>query len=196
MAGPKSTKLCECGCGMLTNIAKRARKTFGVEKGQPSRFLPGHSAMVAKQHFLAKPRKVRPRAYSSWRAMRERCNNPNFAQYSDYGGRGIRVCERWNSFANFLVDMGERPPGHTIEREQVNGNYEPSNCVWKLLREQMSNMRSNVRLTLNGKTQHVAAWARELGISPYTIHDRLKRGLPAEAALRVTRPAAASEPPA
>ena len=81
------------------------------------------------------------KTYQCWRKMRTRCENPNATRYADYGGRGITVCERWHDFAGFLADMGEQPPGLTLDRKDNDGNYEPGNCRWATRAEQNRNQR-------------------------------------------------------
>jgi len=91
------------------------------------------------KHGVASKRN-RTGAYQSWMAMRQRCNNPNSDWYHRYGGRGIKCCERWNEFGNFLADMGERPEGMTLDRfPNVDGNYEPGNCRWATAKQQADN---------------------------------------------------------
>jgi hypothetical protein len=108
--------------------------------------------------------------------MKRRCENPRSHAYGDYGGRGIKVCDRWKTFENFISDMGERPEGMTLERIDVNGNYTPENCRWATTLEQNGNRRTRRLLTLRGKTQSMTEWARETGIDVNVINARLRRG--------------------
>lgn len=122
--------------------------------------------------------------YWQWRGMIQRCKpegDPN------YGGRGIRVCERWHGFENFLFDMGPRPPGMTIERIDNDGNYEPGNCRWATQKEQAANTRRNVFVDHDGERLHLSEWSRRTGLCASTIAYRLRRGLPPSAALSPRR---------
>lgn len=112
--------------------------------------------------------------YQCWRGMKKRCGNHDDA---NYGGRGIRVCARWQTFENFMADMGPRPSAaHSIDRIDNNGNYEPGNCRWATKLEQSQNTRVVRLITHNGRTLPVRAWARELGIDHKTVRERLARG--------------------
>ena len=125
---------------------------------------------------------TRTRAYFAWRSMRGRCLNPKNPSWPNYGGRGISVCDRWSDYDLFVSDMGECPDGLTLERIDVDGNYEPNNCKWVTVREQLNNQRRNRLITCNGKTQTLSYWAEERGISQDALHKRLKR-MPVERAL-------------
>lgn len=116
--------------------------------------------------------------YTSWAKMRGRCNNPNDTNFHHYGGRGITVCERWADFTNFLADMGERPEGTSIDRIDVDGNYEPSNCRWATQLEQVRNMRTVNRVTYRGKDFVLNELAEMLGVRHFTLKQRVLAGWP------------------
>lgn len=122
--------------------------------------------------------------YQSWAHMRRRCGNPRNNSFHNYGGRGITVCERWQVFENFLADMGARPSAlHSIDRIDVNGNYEPGNCRWATAVEQNSNTRRSHFITANGLTKTLAEWSRSSGLGHNTIRCRLARGCPPDVAV-------------
>jgi hypothetical protein len=102
-----------------------------------------------------------------------------------YLERGIKICERWEFFSNFLIDMGERPPGMTIDRIDVNGNYEPGNCRWATWEQQNKNQRSTRYITYDGVTLCVKDWAKRIGMAYQTLHERLQRGWEVEQALTI-----------
>jgi len=117
--------------------------------------------------------------------MIQRCTSPNNHAYDRYGGRGIKVCDRWlNSFESFLADMGDKPSSEcSLDRIDNNGNYEPSNCRWATATEQMRNRSNSIHLTMNGETLPAAEWAEKLGIPLSRIHARIKHGFSVEQTL-------------
>lgn len=113
--------------------------------------------------------------YVSWAGMKYRCLTTSCKRYKDYGGRGIKVCERWLKFENFLEDMGNKPSlDMGIERTDNDGNYEPSNCKWGTEEEQQNNKRSSLVIEFNGRKQTMAQWAKELGMKYETLWCRIK----------------------
>lgn len=175
--------LCRCDCGnevitLLCCLRANSTRSCGClkkEKDAERNFRHGYSQRGREN-----------KTYRTWRDMIYRCSNLNSNAYNRYGGRGVAVCERWqgeHGFENFLADMGECPEGMTLERENNNGNYEPSNCKWATRREQNRNRRNNVRLEYCGRTMIIADWARELGIKPTTLYRRLQNGWSIERAL-------------
>lgn len=121
--------------------------------------------------------------YTTWGKMIARCANPSDAKWPRYGGRGIKVCDRWLKFENFLSDMGARPEGMTLERENNNGNYELGNVIWANQKTQQKNRSTNRLLTLGGITLNTTQWAARLGLSLSTIQRRLAKGWPTEKVL-------------
>lgn len=115
--------------------------------------------------------------YRVWSGMKSRCLNPKTPNYSDYGGRGIRICEEWRlDVLAFAKDMGPRPEGATIERKNNNGNYEPRNCIWAGPLTQQNNKRNNRLLTICGETLTVSQWCRLANVSRERTSARLAKG--------------------
>lgn len=121
--------------------------------------------------------------WRAWWDARRRCTVTTAKHYADYGGRGITVCERWESFEAFLADMGSRPDGHSLERRDNSLGYSPENCYWATPKEQLRNTRKNKYLTWNGKTQCLSAWAEEVGLERHTLKSRINSGWTLDRAL-------------
>jgi hypothetical protein len=157
--------ICSCGGeivvaqGNLTSGATRSCGCFHRERASAANLTHGLSNTT--EHVI-------------WSGMRARCSNPKHTAYADYGGRGITVCERWNSFQNFLADMGPRPSKqHSIDRIDVDGPYSPQNCRWATPSEQAQNKGSNRLVTFNGETTTISEWSRRLGIGAQLLGKRL-----------------------
>lgn len=119
--------------------------------------------------------------WSSWRAMIKRCEQPSSINYAAYGGRGISVCERWHIFENFAADMGLRSPGTSLDRIDVNGNYEPGNCRWATRSQQARNTTKTPKVVFNGVEYSISDLAERIGVSAQTIRARKRRGIPLDA---------------
>lgn|ERR1700744_882378 len=181
--GRAATKVvweCLCDCGMHSQsptghlMSGKIRSCGCLKREQDRDRLTTHGMSTT-------------RAFNVWMSMKHRCLNPKSTSYKSYGGRGIKICDRWMaSFENFFADMGEPPKGSSIDRfPDVNGDYEPGNCRWATVAQQAVNKRTNVLLTFGGKTLCLAEWSRELGIPTYSLQYRIrKRGLPLEIAFK------------
>ncbi len=161
----KTRWLCRCDCGKLhtvtgTNLTRGNTVSCGCHR------LEYHTS-----HGMSKTK-----VYSVWCSMIGRCENRSDKAYKNYGARGIKVCERWKKFENFISDMGDRPSNFTIERIDNNGDYTPDNCVWADHHKQSRNKRNNRLYTVNGETKCLTDWAVDAGITYGAALGRLKRG--------------------
>src|SRR6185436_18255442 len=172
--------MCRCECGtekpvLLTLLLKgESRRCFAC--GVKHRTLHGGC-----QGNTMTPE------YRCWTAMKSRCECPSVSNYHLYGGRGIIVCERWQSFEAFLTDMGSRPsPKHSLDRyPDQNGNYEPNNVRWATTKEQGRNRGNNLVIEYQGRRQTLPDWAEEVGIPYGTIQARFRLGWTVEEALSI-----------
>lgn len=125
--------------------------------------------------------KLVDKAKNTLTGMKQRCYNVNYNGYKKYGARGIKICERWNKFENFLEDIG-LPPSleHSIDRINPFGNYEPSNCRWATQKTQQNNRTNNHRYKFQDKNLTLIEWSDHTGIARKTLFNRIKRGWPLE----------------
>jgi len=164
--------MCACDCGTVkhlpsSDLVAGKISSCGCQHGQ-------RIGLACTTHGRSKSR-----TYKLWMAMRNRCNRIN----QDYSCRGITYDKRWDDFANFLSDMGEVPDEMSLDRIDVNGNYEKANCRWATREQQANNTRANVFLEYNGKKQTVTQWAKELGMKPDKLRSRLRYGWTTQRAL-------------
>lgn len=175
--------ICRCDCGNETLAhAYSLRAAHTQSCGCLQRERTGAAAKISSRTHG----KSKTPSWRSWSAMRSRCYNPNATGYERYGGRGVTVCERWHIFENFLADMGERPsPNHSIDRIDVNGNYEPSNCRWATRIEQQNNKRNNLVVVIRGTKTTFANALRNAHspVGPSSVARRIARGWSAEDAI-------------
>jgi hypothetical protein len=160
---------CDCGGENVTRgslLRKGKTKSCGCIVIHHGAITHGHAAHGATPS----------RAYQTWRQMRARCSNPKHHNFPRYGGRGVAVCERWQSFENFLADMGERPAGTSLDRIDNDRGYEPGNCRWATTADQNRNRSDTRRLTIGNRTMSTSEWAHENGLLPQTVYKRLNSG--------------------
>jgi len=165
---------CLCDCGKTTFVATNKLTTLWTKS----------CGCAKRTHGFTSEGKT-PRIYQTWIDMKSRCYNKTCKIYHYYGGRGIIICEEWHDFVNFYnwAMLNGYSDDLTIERNDVNGNYEPNNCSWITQKIQMRNRRCSVFLKYNDENKTVAEWSEITGISQKTIAERIKRGWSVEETL-------------
>lgn len=157
---------CVCDCG-----TKRSVKSASLVSGASSSCGCYHKERVTIHGM------TRTRTFKSWDSMKQRCTNPKSPDYHKYGGRGIKICDRWlHNFDNFIEDMGERPKGRTLDRIDNNKNYEKSNCRWATSDEQLSNRRNTIKIEYYGCLLTIKELSEVTGIEEKLIRDRHRAG--------------------
>lgn len=166
---------CVCSCGNVKNISAKHLKTKATSScGCLKSELSISNNII---HGFTKSKQKQISEYNAWKSIKERCLKPYNPYYYRYGGRGIKICDRWlTSFDNFIKDMGFKPtPKHTIDRINNNGDYSPSNCRWATYREQNSNRSNNVWVDFRGKNMILADWSRLIGITSGNLSLQIKK---------------------
>lgn len=172
-ASGKTRWLCRCECGQSTVVIGQLLRNGKTRSCGCLR--SDRAAETATKHGGYVGRKP-TRTMRIWKNMIQRASNPNCPMYSRYGGVGIGVCESWQTFEGFLLDMGQAPDGLTLERVDNSKGYGPDNCKWATYAEQNRNKSSSKLLTLNGKTQTAVDWMAELNLTHDQIYKRIRRG--------------------
>jgi hypothetical protein len=164
--------LFKCDCGNI-----KISRLYDVKRGKINSCGCIHKKQLAERNKAnAKHGYFGTPTYNSWSAIIERCYNPNSGNYNMYGAKSITMCERWrSSFENFLEDMGDRPPGTSIDRIDVYANYEPENCRWVDAKTQARNRTNNVRYEYDGKNLTLPEWSEITGIKASTMHSRIRK---------------------
>lgn len=166
----KTHWLCLCDCGQHTTVESSSLRSGHTQS------CGCYSLEVARKKGKANATHgmTHTSEYGTWYTMRNRCENPKATGYRIWGGRGIKVCDRWQKFENFFADMGPRPsPKHSIDRIDNDGDYCPENCRWATWTEQMNNKRTNRYITYQGVTHSLSEWSRVLGIKYTTLKQRI-----------------------
>lgn len=177
----KDKLLCECKCDCGNIIKTRSHNLVTGDTKSCGCFKIEETKRRNTTHGMNKTHE-----HLCWLAMKQRCDYEKHVSYHLYGGRGIRVCDRWRfSFENFLSDMGPAPSrNHTIERVDTDGDYCPENCKWATYKEQGQNTRTNVIVEYKGEKMTISQLADLVGMNYHTIHGRIRhRGMTPEEAV-------------
>lgn len=170
---PRRMWRCLCDCGKEKDIG-----IDGLQNGHTNScgcVYREHAAKMGKQNITHGM--TNSREYSGWKLMLSRCYNKKDISYANYGGRGIKVCEKWRlSFKDFFADTGIKPKNYTLERINNDGDYEPDNWKWATPKTQNRNRRSNVNITYGGETRTIEEWSEITGTKSSTLRQRLHLG--------------------
>lgn len=168
---------CTCSCGNQVSVT-----TTQLRLGKTQ------SCGCLKTDTHTKHGDIASLEYHAWRSMRSRCTNESNRHYANYGGRGIKVCQRWEVYENFLSDMGRKPTKtHSLERNDNDGDYTPENCKWATKSEQTRNRSVSVWIEYGGKKMLVQDWATELGLPYTTLYSRIRNGWTVERAFNTPK---------
>jgi hypothetical protein len=163
---------CQCKCGKIV-----IKKGWNLRKGITTSCGCFNREGTSKRCTThGESSKHRTPEYRAWESAIQRCGNANDGKYKDYGGRGITVCDRWrNSYQHFLADMGRKPSAkHSLDRKNVNGDYDPANCRWATAGEQQRNKRNNYVLTVDGVTACLKDHCEKRGLNYSRTFARLR----------------------
>jgi hypothetical protein len=172
--------ICRCDCGVIKTLP-----AYYLTCGDTT------SCGCARRDMMQKHGLSRHPLGSTWRKLVRRCTDATNPGWHNYGARGITVCPQWlgeGGFKQFILDMGERPPGHTIERIDNDGPYRPDNCRWATNSEQQRNTRRTLFIEHNGLRLCVTDWAKKTGLSRSAISERFKKGRPINEVLGLPSP--------
>lgn len=159
---------CKCDCGTIAAISG-TNLINGKSKSCKKAIHHAHKNSTHGMRYT--------RVYATWRNMKRRCLNPNAEMYPKYGGRGIKVCDRWLRFESFWEDMKEGYSDDlTLERNDVNGNYCKENCRWATPQEQATNKTNTAYITYKGVTKRAHDWAALIGANPKSLSRRVYLG--------------------
>lgn len=160
--------ICRCDCG-AEGVVRGSQLTSGGSKSCGCLTREVNAARETSHG------KSKSQEFKAWQAMHQRCSNAKCGHFHSYGGRGVTVCERWNSFDNFYADMGNAPSSrHSLDRINNSGNYGPDNCRWATSKVQANNRRNTLWIQWKGRQMCAADWSKEINISAAILRKRIK----------------------
>jgi hypothetical protein len=146
--------LCKCDCGTIKEILGSSLRSGSTQ-----------SCGCLQKEKATTHGMENTLIYKTYQSMHDRCYNPNNPRYINWGGRGITVCDRWHSFENFYIDMGDKPKGMSIERINNNKEYSPENCIWASSKQQANNRRNSIKIQDGDKIYNIENYAKLIGLS-------------------------------